>query len=588
MKPEPKSIFTSQKDFGSQSNRDQIVTPTTTPPSSTTAVPPSPLVIDWGTGLQIKTPEETKTKTDTRRESAGRSVGQTERADSLTRATSQVTADHCQLPANVSLQEQDTPSSAERSTFRRPDIPHSQHAFLTTPTLQTSKHPRSEDNGALPVSTERPTKRARPKLRPRHTLDPESFQSTFPKRQLGSPPSPLFFSHTSRQRPILAPSFSSSEAAATMLNKARDELGGVTTLKLARGNVSNASPPRSTSTTGSWASFDRSSMPSSPDSRNKSTSGLQILNNVGIIELLEQDERPTFIIDVANTANFHPGAPLQIVFANASLRAYESILEMIAGKADLDSPGVAVTNDFPEFKAWTLSFVKNGESLDICLPSFLYGGVTWTSSTLRKRLRLISGSGNNIMTGASGNSSNGPLSSSSALSERKSTFARSPLGETSQPSDYFGDATLPAIPSACSSPLPFTSSSGSVSGNPPKQAMIAAQSEVITNDLMQTRYPESSSFDWTRLPMSAALPRHIKFARSVDWASTPLGPIENWSFDLRAMCNLIMGSPHPAAMYWGPELIAIYNEAYILLAGQKHPRLMVGIFWIISKLSSFI
>lgn len=40
------------------------------------------------------------------------------------------------------------------------------------------------------------------------------------------------------------------------------------------------------------------------------------------------------------------------------------------------------------------------------------------------------------------------------------------------------------------------------------------------------------------------------------------------------MCNLIMASPHPAAMYWGDDLIAIYNEAYILLAGQKHPSLM--------------
>jgi hypothetical protein len=310
---------------------------------------------------------------------------------------------------------------------------------------------------------------------------------------------------------------------------------------------------------------------------------MQMLNNVGIIELLEQDERPTFIIDVANPANFHPGAPLQIVFANASLLAYESILEMITGKADLDSPSIAVTNDFPEFKAWALSFVKNGESLDICLPSFVYGGVTWTCSALRKRLRLISGIGNNIMTGASGSSSNGALSSSSALSERtrgplasSTNFARSPLVEPSEPSDYFGDATLPAVPTASSSPLPFMSSPGSTKENPPKQAMIASKS-VVTSELMQTRYPESSSFDWTRLPLSAALPRHIQFARSVDWASTPLGPIENWAFDLRAMCNLIMGSPHPAAMYWGPELIAIYNEAYILLAGQKHPHLMVGV-----------
>ena len=85
---------------------------------------------------------------------------------------------------------------------------------------------------------------------------------------------------------------------------------------------------------------------------------------------------------------------------------------------------------------------------------------------------------------------------------------------------------------------------------------------------------DSGFFDWTRLPVSENLPPHIQFARSVDWASTALGPIENWSQDLRQMCNLIMASPHPAAMYWGDDLVAIYNEAYVVLAGQKHPELM--------------
>jgi len=40
------------------------------------------------------------------------------------------------------------------------------------------------------------------------------------------------------------------------------------------------------------------------------------------------------------------------------------------------------------------------------------------------------------------------------------------------------------------------------------------------------------------------------------------------------MSNMIMGSSRPAALYWGPESIIIYNAAYIPLAGQKHPRLM--------------
>lgn len=67
---------------------------------------------------------------------------------------------------------------------------------------------------------------------------------------------------------------------------------------------------------------------------------------------------------------------------------------------------------------------------------------------------------------------------------------------------------------------------------------------------------------------------HMQFARTTKWENTPLGPIENWPADLRTMSNMVMGSPHPAAMYWGPEHIAIYNEAYIDLAGKKHPKLM--------------
>ncbi|KAG7146409.1 hypothetical protein HYQ46_004794 [Verticillium longisporum] len=82
------------------------------------------------------------------------------------------------------------------------------------------------------------------------------------------------------------------------------------------------------------------------------------------------------------------------------------------------------------------------------------------------------------------------------------------------------------------------------------------------------------SFDWTRITITPELSEHILFARNTDWGATSLGPLEYWSADLRAMANMVMGSPHPAALYWGPEFVTIYNEAYIELAGQKHPSLM--------------
>ncbi|TVY92252.1 Hybrid signal transduction histidine kinase K [Lachnellula willkommii] len=539
MKPESKSIFTSQTDFSAQSTRERT-TPPETPSTPSSNPPPSPNTTLEG-GIEREAGLPTRLQ---RREKSTR---------------------------KYSSQNTSQPVGDSESQFRKPDPTPS-----TPNTSNASKHPRSEDSRSRAVSTstsERPSKRNRPRLRPRHTLDPEDFQAA---KKLATPilphlPSPLFFSHTPRQRPILPPNPTTSDLAATMLNKARDEIG-VTTLKLARGSLSNAtSPPRSTSNfSGSWAS---SSTPRTPDTRTKSP-GMQILGSVGIVELLEQDERPTFIIDVANPVNFRPGGLLQIVFANASLRAHDSIFDLITGKESQENPGIV--NDFPEFKTWALSFVKNNESLDICLPSFSYGGLVWTCSTLRKRLRIISGSGNSIATGAG--SSSGEHSNSSAFSERTRgalllSTTRSPLAQTSELGDYFGDTIPDAIFN--NAPLQHLASPMTIDDLvPSKQTMIASQGEVLSSEMILTNFPDTSSFDWTRLPLSAALPKHIQFARSIDWASTALGPIEDWSFDLRAMCNLIMGSPHPAAMYWGDDYTIIYNEAYIMLAGQKHPYLM--------------
>lgn len=472
------------------------------------------------------------------------------------------------LPASVTIEQEGTAGLREPATPDHNSLSRKRHA----PTSEASI-PRSE-----PVS-----KRARSVLKPRHTLDPTSFPKGLQLENRQDITSPLFFSHTPRQRPALISGFSSSEAAAAMLNKARDEGGGVTTVKLARGSISNASPPRSTGTPGSWASLTRQgSTPRSPDSAPTDASALQVLGGIGITDLLEQDERPTFIIDLANNANYNPGQ-LQLMFANASLRSYDILLDMVVGKAaDLDSPGRAIHNTYPEFKAWILSFVKNFESLDVCLPSFLFGGVSWSCSTLKKRLRVISGSSNTRPAKlSSGSTSATHASSIVAIPEIPAAVNAkgrpgSPLAQMNQvPDDYFGDAF-----SRADSKLSTTIASGMVVDSP--QNLSAGITDIPTplpmsitpmSALSHTLQP-IPSFDWTRLPVSASMPRHIQFARSIDWASTPLGPIESWSFDLRAMCNMIMGSPHPAAMYWGDEYIAIYNEAYVLLAGQKHPQLM--------------
>src|SRR5580698_9191673 len=59
--------------------------------------------------------------------------------------------------------------------------------------------------------------------------------------------------------------------------------------------------------------------------------------------------------------------------------------------------------------------------------------------------------------------------------------------------------------------------------------------------------------------------------RDYDWASTPLGPIENWSKELLTVVNLTLASSSPTRTMWGPELILIYNDAYRPIPGPRHP-----------------
>jgi hypothetical protein len=92
----------------------------------------------------------------------------------------------------------------------------------------------------------------------------------------------------------------------------------------------------------------------------------------------------------------------------------------------------------------------------------------------------------------------------------------------------------------------------------------------------KTSRSSAPMIDWTdRLPPTRISP-HVAWARSLDWSQTALGPMSTWSSQLRSVANLVMQDPRPAVVFCGPELIMIYNEAYIELLGGFHPCLGVS------------
>ena len=61
---------------------------------------------------------------------------------------------------------------------------------------------------------------------------------------------------------------------------------------------------------------------------------------------------------------------------------------------------------------------------------------------------------------------------------------------------------------------------------------------------------------------------------SRDWSATPLGPIEAWPQSLRTATSLLLASRVPMVMLWGEDGIMLYNDAYSLFAGGRHPQLL--------------
>ncbi|MFC0502463.1 response regulator [Asaia krungthepensis] len=59
--------------------------------------------------------------------------------------------------------------------------------------------------------------------------------------------------------------------------------------------------------------------------------------------------------------------------------------------------------------------------------------------------------------------------------------------------------------------------------------------------------------------------------RGLDWTQHDVGPTRTWSDPLRATITNIVNSPVAKMLLWGPEQILFYNDAFSIIAGDRHP-----------------
>ncbi|KAF2424210.1 hypothetical protein EJ08DRAFT_595273 [Tothia fuscella] len=80
--------------------------------------------------------------------------------------------------------------------------------------------------------------------------------------------------------------------------------------------------------------------------------------------------------------------------------------------------------------------------------------------------------------------------------------------------------------------------------------------------------------NWDEDVDPSSLSEHERFIRSVDWASSSIGPPSTWPAQLHQSIDFMLADPTPAALMWGEDLTMIYNKGFEIFAGTKHPKLM--------------
>ncbi len=88
--------------------------------------------------------------------------------------------------------------------------------------------------------------------------------------------------------------------------------------------------------------------------------------------------------------------------------------------------------------------------------------------------------------------------------------------------------------------------------------MRSAEPEEEVSRAARTIFPETSEMG--------------RLCRQREWEETALGPLAEWPQSLRTTAGMVIRQGIAMNLCWGPELLQIYNDAYRVIMGEKHPE----------------
>lgn len=259
------------------------------------------------------------------------------------------------------------------------------------------------------------------------------------------------------------------------------------------------------------------------------------LGGVGIVDLLEADPRPTFIVDLASAAQRprphqhpypHPPPSPQrsssIAYYNPALSACEDLVDLLdAPRAQHAALWEWITASF--LPASTTK-ARSSSSSESPASSFYYANAQWSKCLVQQRWLVV---------GANEQPSSAERPNKVRLDSQKGGVGVS------------GSANMVASSSSASDPR--------------RSAPAPAPNQ---------------SAPWVLPEISHDQEPYLDVIAALDWASTPLGPLNRWPALLKQSFDQILADSRPIALYWGDQFTLIYNEAYSKLIGANHPALL--------------
>ncbi|HCL53637.1 MAG TPA: hybrid sensor histidine kinase/response regulator, partial [Pseudomonas sp.] len=85
---------------------------------------------------------------------------------------------------------------------------------------------------------------------------------------------------------------------------------------------------------------------------------------------------------------------------------------------------------------------------------------------------------------------------------------------------------------------------------------------------------QTSLIDDTSTPLSFLLNGGEigRLLQTMNWQDSPLGTPHGWSPHLQAAMATLLPAQTQVVLFWGPDYVALYNDAYAPTIGNKHPQ----------------